>query len=95
MQHRWAIASRILAGTIGAYGLTSLMTVAVSLVLVRTGMDKVEAVTAATLASFATFAIIAMMAFHARRAVNVWAGLALAAVPVGLILFLMMPGASG
>jgi len=64
----WSVAFRIVAGAFGAYTLTSLVTVALSLLLARIGMGPVEAVTAATLASFAIFAGVAMAAFHARSA---------------------------
>lgn len=64
---RWAVAVRVLAGTLGAYGLAALVTVALSLALAALGMNRVEAVHAATLASFAIFAVIAMVVFHARN----------------------------
>lgn len=85
--------ARILAVTLGAYGLTSLATVALSLALARLGMDKVEAVTAATLASFLIFAITAMAAFHARSALRAWGWLALLSVLAGAFL-LLLRGAS-
>jgi len=92
---RWSIAFRTIAGTLGAYCLTSLVTVALSLLLARIGMDRVEAVTAATLASFAIFAVIIMMAFHARSAARAWGWLLSFAVPTGLAVVLMIPGAKG
>lgn len=94
-RRRWSVLSRILAVTLGAYALTSLVTVALSLLLARIGMDRVEAVTAATLASFAIFALIAMMSFHARSAARAWAWLLSVSVPTGLIVLLLMPGMKG
>ncbi|MPT48806.1 MAG: hypothetical protein E2598_10360 [Sphingobium sp.] len=88
-RHCWSVLSRTLAVTLGAYGVTSLATVALSLLLVRIGMDRVEAVTAATLASFAVFSVIAMMAFHARSPAYAWMWLIIASVPPGLMLVLM------
>jgi hypothetical protein len=89
---RWSAALRIVAGTLGAYSLTSLATIALSLLLARIGMDLVEAVTAATLVSFAIFAVIAMAVFHARSVARVWGWLLVLAVPAGLTL-LLLPGA--
>jgi uncharacterized membrane protein len=90
---RWSVAARTIAGTLGAYGLTSLITVALSLLLARIGLDRVEAVTAATLVSFAIFAVIAMAVFYARSAAQAWAWLVMFAVPNGLTVLFMMPGA--
>ena len=84
--------SRVLAGTLGAYGVTSLVTAALSVVLARLGMGKVEAVTAATLASFLIFAVIAMAVFHARSALRGWAWLTAAALFSGLIWYLSAGG---
>lgn len=82
---RLSTPSRVLAGTLGAYGVTSLATVALSLVLIRLGTSQVEAVTAATLASFLVFAAIAMAVFHARSATRSWIALAGGALACGLI----------
>lgn len=81
--------ARILAVTLGAYGMTSLITVALSLMLARAGMDRVEAVTAATLASFAIFAMAAMAASHARSAARAWGTLTLLSAPAGAIVALL------
>lgn len=89
-RRRWSVASRVLAGMLGAYCLTSLATAALSLVLTRIGMNRVEAVTAATLVSFAIFAIIALSMFHIRSAMRAWAWLIGMAAPlVGLSWLLM------
>jgi hypothetical protein len=92
---RWSATFRIAAGTLGAYALTSLATIALSLLLTRIGMDRVEAVTAATLASFAIFAVVAMATFHARSAARAWGGLLALSVPLALAAWLMLPGAQG
>lgn len=92
---RWSVAVRTIAGTLGAYGLASRVTVALSLLLTWIGMDRVEAVTAATLVSFAIFAAIAMAAFHAGSAAQAWAWLVMFAVPIDLTVLFMMPGAKG
>lgn len=85
--------ARILAVTLGAYAMTALVTVALSLLLARAGLAKVEAVTAATLSSFAIFAIAAMAAFHARSVIRAWGWLAAVALPAGLTV-LLLSGAS-
>lgn len=91
---RLSTPSRVLAGTLGAYGVTSLATVALSLALVRLGTPKVEAVTAATLASFLIFAMIAMAVFHARSATRSWAWLAGGALVFGVIWLLTGAGST-
>lgn len=83
---RWANAGRITACTLGAYGLTALVTAALSRLLVRFGMDAVEAVTGVTLASFALFAVIAMSTFHARSPARAWIIMLLLALPPALLL---------
>lgn len=92
---RWSVLGRSLAGTLGAYGFASLVTAALSLLLARIGMDRVEAVTAATLLSFAVFALAAMAAFHARSALRAWMWLIAVCAPVGLIVLVLLPGAKG
>lgn len=88
---RWSVASRTVAGTLGAYGLTSLATIALSLLLGALGMASAQAVIAATLASFAIFAFVAMAVFHAQSARRAWQGLVLAAAPLGMLLWLLWP----
>jgi len=89
--YRWSVAARVIAGTLGTYGVTALITVALSFLLSRIGMAKVEAVTAATLASYALFAIIAIACFHARSALRAWIGLLVLAIPAGLLVLMLMP----
>ncbi|WP_221889490.1 hypothetical protein [Sphingomonas sp. IC081] len=88
-RRRWTVASRTLAGTLGAYGVTAIGTAALSLVLAALGMDRAEAVTAATLASYAVFAVIAIAVFHAASPARAWGGLLAAAAPLGLICWLL------
>lgn len=92
-RRRWSVAFRTMAGTLGAYGLTSLIVVASSLVLAAFGMDRVEAVYTVTLASFVIFAAIAMAAFHASSATQAWAWLIGASLPLGLLSWLFGAGA--
>ncbi|MCW2389643.1 hypothetical protein M2333_002689 [Sphingobium sp. B11D3B] len=92
---RWSLLARSLAGTLGAYGLASLVTAALSLLLSQAGVDPVEAVTAATLLSFAIFAFAAMAAFHARSATRAWMWFLAASIPAGVALLLLLPGLRG
>lgn len=87
---RRSIALRTLLVTLGAYGLTALITACLSLLLAELGMDRVEAIIAATLASFAIFAGIAMAVHHARSAGRAALWLVVIAVPVGVAILLMM-----
>lgn len=77
--------ARILAVTLGAYGLTAQVTVVLSLLLAALGLSRVEAVIAATLASFAVFAIISMAVFHAASVARAWLWLAVVAVPLAIV----------
>jgi len=86
-----AVTSRVIAGTLGAYGLALLATIVVSLLLARAGMDRAQAVIAATLASFALFAAISVAVFHAASATRAWLGLFAAAVPLALAAFALSP----
>ena len=89
---RWSATARVLAGTLGAYALTSFLTVAGSRLIVHLGVDAVEAVTGATLASFAVFATLSIAVFHAPGPARAWfwlfvfsglCGLAILALPAG------------
>lgn len=81
--------ARVLAVTLGAYVLTSLTTAALSLLLARLGVARIEAVTAATLASFAIFAVAAMAASHARSPARALGWQALLAAPAGVLILLL------
>lgn len=86
---RWTLASRVLAGTLGAYVLTALLTSALAVLLIRLGVDPVEAATGATIASFAAFAVVAMSVFHARSVLRAWAWLVALGVPCTLVVMLL------
>lgn len=95
MRRRCSLLSRILAGTLGAYGLTSLATVGLSLLLAQIGMPRAEAVTAATLVSFGIFSITAMAIFHSRSAPRAWGWLATLALSIALAVLPMLLGGPG
>lgn len=64
--------SRFLAASVGAYGVSAAGSTALSMVLVRIGVDLVEAVYASFLLSFVIFAAIAVIAFQARDQRRIW-----------------------
>ncbi len=90
-KHRLTVTARVVAGTLGAYVLTAQITVLLSFLLMRAGMDKVEAVTAATLGSFAIFAILCMAVFHAHSVKRAWLWLVGASVPMALLIWGLGP----
>lgn len=94
-RRRWSLLSRIVAGTLGAYGLTSLATVGLSLLLARIGVPRAEAVTAATLVSFGVFSVAAMAVFHSRSAGKAWGWLFALALSIALAVLTMLPGNHG
>ena len=89
---RWSTTARVLAGTLGAYALTSLLTVAVSRLMIRLGLDAVEAVTGVTLASFGGFAAISMAVLHARSPARAWLWLFVFGLPCGLAMLALRAG---
>lgn len=92
-RYRWSVASRTLAAVVGGYAHTSLFTVALSMLLAQLGMNLAEAVLATTMGSFMYYAVLIMAVFHARSATRGWLLLAGTAVPMGLIVMALLPGA--
>lgn len=88
---RLAVTSRAIAGTLGAYGLTLLAAIALSLLLALAGMDRAQAVIASALASFAIFAAIAVAVFHAPSATRAWIWLMATAIPLALMDYVLSP----
>jgi hypothetical protein len=91
-RRRWSIASRALAAGVGGYALTSLFTLALPLALAFLGVNQAQALLAATIASFLLYAAIIMAVFHARNAARAWAWLIAIALPLGLVVWLLLPG---
>ena len=92
-RYRLSIASRALAAVVGGYVLTSLLNLALPLLLAALGSDLPQAALGTMLTSFLVYAAIIMAAFHARSATRVWVLLIGAAVPLALIAWLLLPGA--
>lgn len=93
---RLGIAARAAAAILGGYTLAALASVALALALPAAfGVPRAEAVTWGLLLSFAVYAAAAMWAFAARSAARAWAGLALAALLLGLPALLQRWGLIG
>lgn len=94
-QRRLAVTSRIMAGAVGGYALTSLIAVALLLVLQRLGMARDEALLAPTLGSFVIYAVIVMAVFHARSAARAWLWLIGISAPFALLVTVLMFAGGG
>ena len=64
-RYRWPVPLRVLVGIFAGYGLTSLLSIALALLLTSFGANKAEAVLAVSIASFPLYAVVAMAVFHA------------------------------
>lgn len=90
-RYRLSVAARTLAAIVGGYVLTSLFNIAMPLLLGATGVNVPQALLAATTISFLLWAAIIMAVFHARCASRAWGWLLGASIPLGLIIFLLLP----
>jgi len=89
-RYRLGVASRAVAAIAGGYGIAALFAAALALCLPAAfGMARSEAAMTGTLVSFLVFALAAMWVFAARSAWRAWSGLAVAAVPPGLLVLLL------
>lgn len=91
-RHRWSVASRALAAAGGGYVTVSLFSLAIPLLLAALGGDRAQALLAVSMAGFPLYAAIIMAVFHARSATRAWAWLAGVALPLGIIVWLLLPG---
>ncbi|MGJ7527098.1 DUF3649 domain-containing protein [Variovorax sp. GB1P17] len=91
VRYRLGVASRAVAAIAGGYGVAALSAAVLALCLPAAfGMARSEAAMTGTLASFIVFALAVMWVFAARTAWRAWSGLAIAAVPLGLLLLLLI-----
>ncbi|MCS4294598.1 hypothetical protein M2375_002831 [Comamonas sp. BIGb0152] len=74
-----AVASRLLAGSLGGYALAQLLPVALVASLAP-ALPRADAVLVAMQLSFAVYALALMTAFAARSARRAWAGMLLASL---------------
>lgn len=93
LRRSFPMISRILAATVGGYAVTSLLTLALPLILAALGIDQAQALLGATTGSFLLWTAIIMAVFHARSALRAWTVLAVAAAPLIVIVFTLLPGA--
>ena len=91
-RHRWSVASRVLAATIGGYGFVFLLTAAAPLVL---PLQRAEAVLTSTIASFLIYAAIIMAVFHVRSATRAWVWLAVTSLPPFIAIVLLLTKIGG
>ena len=75
----WAVASRLLAGSLGGYALAQLLPVALAASLAP-ALPRADAVLVAMQLSFAVYAAALMAAFAARSAGRAWAVMLLASL---------------
>lgn len=80
--------SRVVAGTLGAYGVTALAIMACSRLLIALGADPVEASLGASIGSFALFAGICIAVFHTPKPQRAWLWLGLAAMGLAGIVWI-------
>lgn len=74
--YRWMIASRVLAASVGAYFLNSLIASAIAMLLpLIASVSRAEGVLIGTLLSFVIYTCIALWVFCSRSAIRVWAWL--------------------
>lgn len=77
--YRANVAARALAGTLGAYGVASLLAVATARLWPA---GRIEAIVPGTLLAFAVMPAVTLWAFLARSPMRAWAGLLAMAVPL-------------
>lgn len=80
------ITARVLAASVGAYGLCYVWIVALVLLLPRvTALDGVDATIVSTCGSFVVFVVIILRAFAVRAISRLWLEIAVAAVPAAAV----------
>ena len=89
---RLAVAARVLLAVLGGYALAALATAGLALTL---PMARAEAVTTATLLSFAIYAGAVVWVFAARRLASACVGLAVPALALGGLVWLLRGAAGG
>ncbi len=96
VRYRLGVASRAVAAIAGGYGVAALSAALLALCLPAAfGMARSEAAMTGTLASFIVFAVAVMWVFAARTALRAWTGLAIAALPMGLLIAWLMRFGAG
>jgi Protein of unknown function (DUF3649) len=83
---RLAVASRVVAATVGGYAFANVVAVFLSYVL---PMGRADAVLAMTLASFALYAAAVIWVFAARSVKRAWLGLLVPIAVLGTLAWLL------
>jgi len=96
VRYRLGVAARAAAAILGGYGIAALFAAVLALCLPAAfGMARSEAAMTGTLVSFIVFALAVMWVFAARTAWRAWGGLAVLALPLGLLLLLFTQTGGG
>jgi len=90
-RYRWSAASRTLAAVVGGYAVTSLLNIALPLLLGAAGISVPQALLATTMGSFLLYAAIIMAVFHASSATRAWVWLLSVALLLALVALLLRP----
>lgn len=77
--------ARALAVTLGAWALTVIIAVTLSLTIASFGVNRAETAMGVTLASFIVYPVIAMASFHARSATRAWCWLTAIGLPLAAL----------
>lgn len=72
IRYKWMVFSRIIAAIFGAYWLTSLITISLSLLLTYLGIIITEAILTATMLSFLIYSIIVIFIFSCKSLKIMW-----------------------
>jgi hypothetical protein len=92
-QYRLAVASRSVAAIVGAFVLTSAFSIALALLLIRTGMmGRPHAVATTTLLSFAVWCGLVMWCFRTRSTARVWLNMLFPSAACGLLAWALWQG---
>ncbi|QMV75083.1 iron transporter [Comamonas piscis] len=94
-RYRLAVASRVLAALLGGYAVAALISAALTVLLLQTGMaTRPQAVVWTSLLSFALYAAAAIWVFATRSATRAWTVLCAVAAPCALLLWRWPLGAA-
>ena len=88
-RYRWAVASRVLAASVGGYVLSSLITLLLALLW---PLPQAEAVGASTMLSFVFYAALILWVFHCKRLRTVWLGFLVSILVCGALVWWLLPG---
>jgi hypothetical protein len=92
-QYRLTVASRSVAAIVGAFILTSAFSIALALLMIRSGvMDRPHAVATTTLLSFAVWCGVVMWCFRTRSTARVWLNMLFPSAACGLLAWALWQG---